>query len=158
VNRLRSTPAKSEGRHSAHGWNEQYGQNFTARGGRSGQGAGVKNLYHRSRRTGKAPIPVQDEAGNTRVIMAKVDVDERTLQAIAAQTVVNSIGPRTRIRCRRFMSKFNGLEKSAQTVQKFEHYEELYRWALVPALASWVWARYCSAFAEAALRFSHLPG
>ena len=27
------------------------------------------------------------------------------------------------------------LEKSAETVRKFERFEELYRWALIPALA-----------------------
>jgi hypothetical protein len=30
--------------------------------------------------------------------------------------------------------QINRLEKSAQTVQKFEHVEELYPWALIPSL------------------------
>ncbi len=30
--------------------------------------------------------------------------------------------------------QINRLEKTAQTVQKFEHVEELYSWALIPAL------------------------
>ena len=40
-------------------------------------GAGVR---------GDAPVPVKDELGNTQIVMAKVDVDEETLQKIATET------------------------------------------------------------------------
>ena len=84
---------------------------------------------------GKAPIPVKDEAGRMHLIMAEVDVDEKTLQAIADETGGNFTARPTPIHCRRSMSRSIGFEKTAQTVQKFEHIEELYPWALIPALA-----------------------
>ena len=35
---------------------------------------------------GDAPVPVKDQMGNTQIVMAKVDVDEDTLQKIATET------------------------------------------------------------------------
>src|SRR5277367_3946235 len=35
---------------------------------------------------GMAPIPMRDQAGNTRLVMDKVDVDEKTLQTVASET------------------------------------------------------------------------
>jgi Ca-activated chloride channel family protein len=32
-------------------------------------------------------------------------------------------------------AQINRLETSAQTIKRFEHYQELYAWALIPALA-----------------------
>ena len=42
---------------------------------------------------GKAPMPVRDEAGRTHVILATVDVDEKTLQAVAQETGGQSFFP-----------------------------------------------------------------
>jgi hypothetical protein len=36
---------------------------------------------------------------------------------------------------KKIYEKINVLEKTAQTVQKFEHYDELYSWALIPSVA-----------------------
>jgi len=84
---------------------------------------------------GKAPIPVRDEAGNMHIIMAKVDVDEKTLQTIADETGGKFYRATDTDSLRNIYSEINRLETTAQTVQKFEHYDELYPWALVPALA-----------------------
>ena len=83
---------------------------------------------------GKAPIPVHDDAGQVHVIMAQVDVDEKTLAEVAdltggrfyRATDTDSLG--------KIYEQINALEKSAQTVRKFEHYDELYSWLLIPAL------------------------
>jgi Ca-activated chloride channel family protein len=83
---------------------------------------------------GKAPIPVRDEAGNQHIIMAKVDVDEKTLQTIADETGGKFYRATDTDSLQKIYEQINRLEKSAQTVQKFEHYDELYRWALIPAL------------------------
>ena len=83
---------------------------------------------------GDAPIPVKDERGNTRIIMAKVDVDEKTLQAVADLTGGKFYRATDTDSLQRIYDQINSFEKSAQTVQKFEHVEELYRWALMPAL------------------------
>jgi Ca-activated chloride channel family protein len=84
---------------------------------------------------GDAPIPVQDAAGNRRLVMAKVDVDEKTLQAIADQTGGKFYRATDTDSLRQIYEQINRLEKSAQTVQKFEHTEELYPYAVIPALA-----------------------
>jgi Ca-activated chloride channel homolog len=84
---------------------------------------------------GEAPIPVQDAAGNRRLVMAKVDVDEKTLQAIAEQTGGKFYRATDTDSLRQIYEQINRLEKTAQTVQKFEHTEELYPYAVIPALA-----------------------
>ncbi|HEY2781726.1 MAG TPA: VWA domain-containing protein [Steroidobacteraceae bacterium] len=84
---------------------------------------------------GDAPIPVRDALGNARLVMAKVDVDEKTLQAVADATGGKFYRATDTDSLQRIYEQINRLEKNAQTVQKFEHTEELYPWALIPALA-----------------------
>jgi Ca-activated chloride channel family protein len=84
---------------------------------------------------GKAPIPVKDEAGNNHIIMAKVDVDEKTLQTIADETGGRFYRATDTDSLQKIYAEINRLETSAQTVQKFEHYDELFPWAVIPALA-----------------------
>jgi Ca-activated chloride channel family protein len=83
---------------------------------------------------GKAPIPVRDEKGNMHVVMAEVDVDEKTLQAVANETGGQFYRATDTDSLQKIYEQINRFEKSAQTVQKFEHVEELYRWPLFPAL------------------------
>lgn len=83
---------------------------------------------------GDAPIPVHDAAGNTRIITARVDVDEKTLQAVADETGGKFYRATDTGSLQKIYEQINRFEKSAQTVQKFEHTEELYPWALLPAL------------------------
>jgi Ca-activated chloride channel family protein len=83
---------------------------------------------------GKAPIPVRDRAGNTHVIMAYVDVDEKTLQAVADETGGQFYRATDTDSLQRIYEQINRYETSAQTVEKFERVEELYRWTLFPAL------------------------
>jgi len=83
---------------------------------------------------GKAPIPVKDDAGRTHVIMASVDVDERTLQAVAAETGGLFYRATDTDSLQKIYEQINRYETSAQSVQRFERVEELYRWALYPAI------------------------
>jgi Ca-activated chloride channel family protein len=84
---------------------------------------------------GMAPIPMHDQAGNTRIMMDKVDVDEKTLQAVAAQTGGKFYRATDTDSLQNIYEQINRLETTAQTVQKFEHVEELYSWALIPSAA-----------------------
>jgi Ca-activated chloride channel family protein len=84
---------------------------------------------------GKAPIPVRDEAGRVHVIMANVDVDEKTLQAVANETGGQFYRATDTNSLQKIYEQINRYETSAQTIQKFEHVEELYRWPLLPSLA-----------------------
>ena len=84
---------------------------------------------------GKAPIPVKDELGNLHIIMATVDVDEKTLQSVADVTGGRFYRATNTDSLQQIYDQINRLERTAQTVQKFEHVEELYAWTLVPAAA-----------------------
>jgi Ca-activated chloride channel homolog len=84
---------------------------------------------------GEAPIPVTDQAGKSHIIMARVDVDEKTLQTVADLTGGRFYRATDTDSLRKIYDQINTFEKSAQTVQKFEHVEELYSWVLMPALA-----------------------
>jgi Ca-activated chloride channel family protein len=68
------------------------------------------------------------------IIMAKVDVDEKTLQAIADETGGRFYRATDTDSLQKIYEQINRFETSAQTVTKFEHYDELYPWALIPAL------------------------
>jgi Ca-activated chloride channel family protein len=84
---------------------------------------------------GMAPIPVRDESGRMHIVMDKVDVDEKTLQTVAAETGGTFYRATDTDSLKKIYGQINSLEKSAQTVQKFEHYDELYSWALIPSAA-----------------------
>jgi Ca-activated chloride channel family protein len=83
---------------------------------------------------GEAPMPVKDDFGNTQLVMAKVDVDENALQAIAAKTGGAFYRATDTGSLQNIYEQINRLEKSAHTIKKYEHYQELYSWALIPAL------------------------
>jgi Ca-activated chloride channel family protein len=83
---------------------------------------------------GKAPIPVRDQAGHTRVVMAYVDVDEATLQSVANDTGGQFYRATDTDSLKKIYEQINRYETSAQSVEKFEQVEELYRWPLFPAL------------------------
>jgi Ca-activated chloride channel family protein len=83
---------------------------------------------------GKAPIPVRDDAGKVHVMMLNVDVDEKTLQAVANETGGQFYRATDTDSLEKIYEQINRYETSAQSIQKFEHVEELYRWTLFPAL------------------------
>jgi Ca-activated chloride channel family protein len=84
---------------------------------------------------GEAPVPVKDALGNTRLVMAKVDVDEKTLQSVAALTGGGFYRATDTDSLQRIYSEINRLEKTTRVAQHFEHVQELYGWALFPAVA-----------------------
>jgi Ca-activated chloride channel family protein len=69
------------------------------------------------------------------MIRAKVDVDEKTLQAVAQETGGKFYRATDTDSLQKIYEEINRFEKTAQTVQKFERTEELYPLALIPALA-----------------------
>ena len=83
---------------------------------------------------GKAPIPVRDDAGKVHIMMLNVDVDEKTLQAVANETGGQFYRATDTDSLEKIYEQINRYETSAQSIQKFEHVEELYRWTLFPAL------------------------
>jgi Ca-activated chloride channel family protein len=84
---------------------------------------------------GEAPVPVKDELGREHIVMAKVDVDEKTLQSVSALTGGQSYRATDTDSLQRIYEQINRLEKTARTAQHFEYHQELFAWALLPALA-----------------------
>ena len=135
VNRLRTTAAKSKVLILLTDGVNNSGKISPLAAAEAAKAFGVKIYTIGVGARGSAPVPVRDDAGNMRVIMAKVDVDEKTLEAVAAQTGGTFYRATDTDSLEKIYAQINRLETTAQTVQKFEHYEELYTWALYPALA-----------------------
>ncbi len=135
VNHLRTTPAKSKVVILLTDGMNNTGKISPMVAAEAARALGVKVYTIGVGVRGKAPIPVKDEAGNVHIIMAKVDVDEKTLQAVADETGAKFYRATDTDSLQEIYEQINQFEKTAQTVQKFEHYEELYSWALIPALA-----------------------
>lgn len=135
VNRLRTTPAKSKVVILLTDGMNNTGKISPLAAAEAARALGVKVYTIGVGVRGKAPVPVRDEAGHMRLIMAEVDVDEKTLQSVADQTGGKFYRATDTDSLQKIYEQINRLETSAQTVQKFEHYDELYPWALIPALA-----------------------
>jgi Ca-activated chloride channel homolog len=134
VNRLRLTPAKSKLLILLTDGVNNTGKISPLAAAEAAKAMGVKIYTIGVGVRGDAPIPVRDAAGNARLIMAKVDVDERTLQAVADVTGGKFYRATDTDSLQKIYEQINRFEKTAQTVQKFEHTEELYPWALIPSL------------------------
>jgi Ca-activated chloride channel homolog len=135
VNRLRTTPAKSKVVILLTDGMNNTGKISPLSAAEAAKALGVKIYTIGVGVRGKAPIPVRDETGRMRLVMAKVDVDEKTLQTVANLTGGKFYRATDTDSLQEIYEQINRLERTAQTVQKFERYEELYPWALIPALA-----------------------
>jgi Ca-activated chloride channel family protein len=135
VNRLRLTPAKSKVLILLTDGVNNTGKIAPLAAAEAAKAMGVKIYTIGVGVRGYAPFPVRDAAGNTQVIRAKVDVDEKTLQAVAQETGGKFYRATDTDSLQKIYEEINRFEKTAQTVQKFERTEELYPLALIPALA-----------------------
>jgi Ca-activated chloride channel family protein len=135
VNRLRDTAAKSKVVILLTDGVNNTGKIAPLAAAEAAKAMGVKVYTIGVGVRGKAPIPVRDDQGNWRMILAEVDVDEKTLQAIADETGGKFYRATDTNSLQEIYEQINRFEKSAQTVQKFEHVEELYPYAVIPALA-----------------------
>jgi Ca-activated chloride channel homolog len=135
VNRLRLTPAKSKVLILLTDGVNNTGKISPLAAAEAAKAMGVKIYTIGVGVRGYAPIPVRDAAGNTQVIRAKVDVDEKTLQAVAQETGGKFYRATDTDSLQKIYEEINRFEKTAQTVQKFERTEELYPWVLIPSLA-----------------------
>jgi Ca-activated chloride channel family protein len=134
VNRLRITPAKSKVVILLTDGVNNTGKIAPLAAAEAARSLGVKIYTIGVGARGKAPVPFKDAAGRTHVVMADVDVDEKTLQAIADETGGKFYRATDTDSLRKIYQEINGFEKTAQTVQKFEHFEDLYPYALAGAL------------------------
>jgi Ca-activated chloride channel homolog len=134
VNRLRGTPAKSKIVVLLTDGMNNSGKISPAAAAEAAKALGVKVYTIAAGVRGEAPVPVKDNFGNTQLVMAKVDVDEETLQKIAAETGGKFYRATDTDSLKEIYAEINRLEKTTQTVRKFERHQELFAWALLPAL------------------------
>ena len=135
VNRLRLTPAKSKVVILLTDGVNNTGKISPLAAAEAAKAMGVKIYTVGVGVRGYAPFPVRDAAGNPQLIRVKVDVDEKTLQAVAQETGGKFYRATDTDSLQKIYEEINRFEKTAQTVQKFERTEELYPWVLIPALA-----------------------
>jgi Ca-activated chloride channel family protein len=84
---------------------------------------------------GEAPTPVIDDSGKRRIVMAQADVDEATLQKIAATTGGAFFRATDTESLEAIYARIDALEKTTRTVSRYERRDEKFMWALAPALA-----------------------
>jgi Ca-activated chloride channel family protein len=135
VNRLRTTKAKSKVVILLTDGMNNTGKISPLAAAEAAQALGVKIYTIGVGVRGMAPVPVRDEAGRVHIIMDKVDIDEKTLQTIAQDTGGVFYRATDTGSLQKIYDQINRLETTAQTVKKFEHAEDLYSWALIPAAA-----------------------
>jgi Ca-activated chloride channel family protein len=82
---------------------------------------------------GEAPTPVTDEAGNTRVVMAKVDVDEPLLRRIADATGGAFFRATDAESLRAVYDAIDRMEKTTRTIATSEQTVPLFHLAVLPA-------------------------
>lgn len=83
---------------------------------------------------GAAPVPMRDMFGQTAMRMVRVDIDEETLQRVATTTGGQYFRATDTDTLKQIYSEIDRMEKTSVTVKKFENFEELFAWFLIPAL------------------------
>ncbi len=83
---------------------------------------------------GEAPMPVVDQFGRKRLIMARVDIDEQTLRRVAAQTGAKYFRATDTRSLEKIYKEINKLETTTRIIKHFSLYRELFRYPLVCAL------------------------
>jgi Ca-activated chloride channel homolog len=135
VNRLRLTPAKSKVVILLTDGVNNTGKISPLAAAEAAKAMGVKVYTIGVGVRGEAPFPARDAQGNIHVIRIKVDVDEKTLQAVAEMTGGKFYRATDTDSLQKIYEEINQFEKTAQTVHKFESTEELYPYALMASLA-----------------------
>ena len=83
---------------------------------------------------GEAPVPVRDAFGRTHLQTMKVEIDEEILRAVAAATGGQSFRATDTDSLANIYSAINQLETTTRKLKKYQQYDELYLWFLVPGL------------------------
>lgn len=136
VNRLRDQPSKSrmvvlltDGQNNA-------GKVSPAIAAEAAQAMGVKVYTIAAGAEGEAPIPVKDQFGRKQLVMARVDVDEETLRKIANDTGGKFFRATDTDSLKNIYREIDRMERTTHTLKQFETYNELFAFAVIPALMS----------------------
>lgn len=135
VNRLREQPGKSKIIVLLTDGQNNMGKIMPETAAQAAKAMGVKVYTIGAGVRGEAPVPVTDAFGNKRLAMAKVDVDEATLQKIAAETGGKFFRATDTQSLKNIYGEIDRMEKTTHQLKRFEHQGELFAWAVLPALA-----------------------
>lgn len=83
---------------------------------------------------GKAPMPMTDERGRKRIVMADAEIDEKTLRDIASATGGEFFRATDSASLEAIYERIDAMEKTTREVSRHERRDEKLAWALVPAL------------------------
>jgi len=83
---------------------------------------------------GEAPMPVVDPFGRKQIRMVRVDIDEKTLRAVAEKTGAQYFRATDTRSLARIYEEINRMETTTRTIKKFEHYRELFPYLVLAAL------------------------
>ncbi|MFC7336412.1 vWA domain-containing protein [Haloferula chungangensis] len=101
---------------------------------------------------GQAPMPMRDMFGRTHMRMVDVEIDEESLREIAKLTGGQYFRATDTDSLVEIYNEINELETTKRTMKKYEDYEELFLFALLPGLGLILLERVLGE-----TRFRHLP-
>jgi len=134
VNRLRDRKSKSklvilltDGQNNA-------GKIDPALAAQAAQTLGVKVYTIGVGSKGKAPIPITDDHGRTRIVMTEVDVDEGLLKNIAKTTGGRFYRATDAGSLGRIYAAIDSLEKTTRTLKRYQYHEERFAWLVLPGM------------------------
>jgi len=83
---------------------------------------------------GEAPVPVVDAFGRKRLMRIRVDIDDATLGQVAAMTGAQYFRATDTQSLEKVYAEINSMETTTRSINKFEHYRELFPWIVGTAL------------------------
>lgn len=83
---------------------------------------------------GEAPFPVQDGFGRTHLQTVKVEIDEEMLREVSEATGAQSFRATDTGSLEKIYESINQLEKTTRKLKKYQRYDELYLWFLIPGV------------------------
>lgn len=83
---------------------------------------------------GEVPVPAVDRFGNRRLVTAKVDIDEDTLNEVARMTRAQYYRATDTDSLENIYGEINKLETTTRKIKNFEHRNEVFPWIVIPAL------------------------
>jgi Ca-activated chloride channel family protein len=135
VNRLRDQPGKSKVIVLLTDGENNMGKIMPETAAQAARALGVKVYTIGVGVRGDAPVPVTDEDGTKHLVMARVDVDEGMLKRISDETGGKFFRATDTESLKDIYGEIDRMEKTTHQVKKFEQHDELFAWAVLPALA-----------------------
>lgn len=134
VNRLRDQHSKSKVVILLTDGNNNAGRVQPALAAQAARALGVRVYTIGVGSKGEAPMPVTDKNGHTHIVMTRVDVDVKSLRQIAKTTGAEFFRATDTSSLEKIYSQIDHMEKTTRKIQSFEHHQDRFAWAAIPAV------------------------